>query len=74
MTKYLLFNIGCLECGVDSNVVGIFDTKLKADVLRDELRKKFAWRQGGQNEFEIFELNLPINEINEEYKPKEGDK
>ena len=31
MKKYLVFDVGCLECGQDSQPVGIFDTKEEAE-------------------------------------------
>jgi hypothetical protein len=31
---WLVFNIGCIECGVSSNVVGIYDTQDEAERVR----------------------------------------
>lgn len=64
---YLVMNIGCIECGVSSNVVGIFEDKNKAVALAEEFDSKFSWRQGGQNSFEVFELP-GVGVINDEYK------
>lgn len=54
--RYLLFNVGCIECGVSSNVVGVFESKEVAERLSEELGHSHEWREGGQNSFEVFEL------------------
>lgn len=64
--KYLVFNIGCIECGVSSNIVGVFDDKEKANELANELQETHDWREGGQNNFQVFELP-ELNVINKEY-------
>lgn len=53
---WLLFNIGCLECGVSSKIVGIFKSKKEANNLAETLSESHGWRGGGQNSFEVFEL------------------
>jgi hypothetical protein len=55
--KYLVFNVGCIECGVSSNVVGVFTSKADAEALAEKLHDKCNWREGGQNSFEVFELD-----------------
>ena len=65
--KYLVFNIGCIECGVGSKIVGVFDDKLIADQIAESCRKKYSWRDGGQNEFEVFELPANENAVDDEY-------
>ena len=65
--KYILVNIGCIECGVDSDIVGIFTDKIRADELCKKLSDKAAWRQNGQNNFEVFST-LEDNVINDNYK------
>ena len=56
---FVAVDIGCIECGEDSNVLGIFGTKEMAveacDKARDEQLKN--WR--GQHIFEVFEAKLP---------------
>ena len=63
---WLVFNVGCIECGVSSNVVGVFVRKYKADEIAKTLNEKHAWREGGQNSYEVFELNR-AGDIAEEY-------
>lgn len=66
MKKYILVNIGCIECGVSSNIVGVFDNKEKAEELGKLCYEKYGWREGGENSFEIFEMPK-LNVINKEY-------
>ena len=67
MAKYMVFNIGCIECGVSSNVVGLFTDKAKADELAHTLHDTHGWREGGQNAFRVFELPEQDGVITEEY-------
>lgn len=63
---YIVINIGCIECGVSSNVVGVFAEEAKAQAVADFCDQKYAWRQDGQNSFEVFPLPAP-GDIDEEY-------
>jgi len=56
MGRYMVFNIGCIECGVSSNVVGVYESKEEADTVARLCQSKLHWRQGGQNSFEVFDL------------------
>lgn len=64
---WLVVNIGCIECGVSSNIVGLFDNQERADAIAETLDEKMSWREGGQNSFEVFALPA-LNEIGEEYR------
>jgi hypothetical protein len=64
--NYIVVNIGCIECGVSSNIVGIFDNKEKAESIVAKCKEKYYWREHGQNSFEIFEMP-EINIVNIEY-------
>ncbi len=64
---YLVFNVGCIECGVSSNVVGIFPHKEEAETIAQTLNEKHGWREGGQNSYEVFELNR-VGVVTEEYQ------
>jgi hypothetical protein len=59
MKRYMVFNIGCIECGVSSNVVGLYDTKDEADKVVAICEDKLHWRESGQNAFEVFDLTQP---------------
>lgn len=67
MSTYLVVNIGCLECGVSSNIVAALASRAEADALAEACMSEFSWREGGQNEFEVFELP-EIGVIAEEYR------
>lgn len=56
---YLVMNIGCIECGVSSKIVGVFADKAKADEVAAACDKTHSWREGGQNAFEVYELPAP---------------
>lgn len=51
MSKYIVVNIGCIECGVSSNIVGVFDDDIKANEIAAKLNDTHAWREGGQNSY-----------------------
>lgn len=59
--QFLVFNVGCIECGVSSDVVGTYDTFEKAERIANLLDKSLSWRQGGQNSFEVFDLSARQN-------------
>jgi hypothetical protein len=64
--RWIVVNIGCIECGVGSEIVGVFDNEEKANEIANRFDTEFSWRQGGQNSFEVFEMPK-INVINPEY-------
>ena len=53
---WIVVNIGCIECGVSSQIVGVFADKERADAIAAEFDEKFNWREGGQNSFEVFPM------------------
>lgn len=70
---WILINIGCIECGVSSNIVGIFKTEVEAQALADILLKKAHWRDGGQNYYLVFPLAEGFWVKDEYLKLAEGD-
>lgn len=54
--KWLAFDIGCIECGESSAIIGVFETEKAAKdackVAREEQKKDWA----GQHSMEVFEL------------------
>lgn len=68
MEKYVVVNIGCIECGVSSNIVGVYSQKEKAQQVAQGLQadKGYNWRQGGQNSYEVFTLPK-LDSTNPEY-------
>ncbi len=65
--RWVVVNIGCIECGVSSNIVGVFDSKERANTVAGECSLKYGWREGGQNNFDVFRVPS-LNKINSEYK------
>lgn len=63
---WIVVNIGCIECGVSSQLVGVYTTKEEAEAIALRLRTSHNWRQGGQNGFEVFALT-PVGETADEY-------
>ena len=56
---WMVFNVGCIECGVSSNVVGFYSTEEEANQVAETCEDHLHWRQGGQNAFEVFDLRAP---------------
>ena len=56
---WMVFNVGCIECGVSSDVVGFYATKEEAKQIAQACEDHLYWRQGGQNAFEVFDLRAP---------------
>jgi hypothetical protein len=65
---WLVMNIGCIECGVSSKIVGVFTEKVTAENVASKLDESHSWREGGQNSFEVFELPA-FNVVDPEYSP-----
>lgn len=55
MKRYLLMNIGCIECGVSSAIVGFYEREEDALAAASKCEEKLSWREGGQNSFEVFD-------------------
>lgn len=64
---FIVVNVGCIECGVSSNIVGVFEQKVVADSIADTLQKTHSWREGGQNKFLVFPLPQETGVVHEEY-------
>ena len=53
--QYILVDIGCIECGSSSNIVGVFSNKEFAEKLAYNLEEILDFHDGGQHSFEVFE-------------------
>lgn len=64
-TMFLVFDVGCIECGEPSQVVGAFDTEEEAQAERGEyLDGGTRWgRTGwnGQHTVEIHPVEIPMD-------------
>jgi hypothetical protein len=63
---WIVMDIGCIECGEPSDLVGTFTTEERASAVCKQLNNSSATRQGGQHDFEVFALGAP-NVIDAEY-------
>lgn len=60
--KFLVFDIGCIECGESSEVVGFYDTRAEAEHVAEEYSTvtkgwgRPEWH--GQHSVEVFEVEL----------------
>jgi len=50
---YVALDIGCIECGEGSEVLGIFKTEEAAQAVADAARKKQAENWAGEHHFEV---------------------
>lgn len=67
--EWLVVNIGCIECGVSSAIVGRFDSESEANSVAIRLDDTHSWREGGQNSFEVFPMPTVLNECAPGYEP-----
>jgi hypothetical protein len=65
--SWTVVNVGCIECGVSSNIVGVFGDEERAKAIAATLDEEMGWREGGQNAYEVFPLP-PLNVVHEEYR------
>ena len=63
---WIVVNIGCIECGVSSDIVGVYDNEDEAKAVAETLDDKASWREGGQNSFEVFSMP-EVGVLNSEY-------
>lgn len=63
---WIVVNIGCIECGVSSDIVGVFSDEARATAIAKQFDKKYGWREGGQNSFEVFPMP-EVDVMNAEY-------
>ena len=64
---FLVVNIGCIECGVSSKVVGLFADEVTALEIAQKLDERMERRQDGHNSFEVFPLPK-AGVVEEEYR------
>lgn len=57
---WVVIDLGCLECGVESEPVGIFpDKETAADAAERRDQETGRWRDGGQTSAQVFEMETP---------------
>ena len=56
MKYYVAVDIGCIECGEESDVLGIFTTKKQAQKELNKASKAQQINWTGQHHFKMFEV------------------
>lgn len=60
MTKrWLAFDVGCIECGEASGVIGVYLTKAAAEVAADRVREAQDEDWHGQHSMDVYEITIP---------------
>jgi len=59
MKRHLAFDIGCIECGEPSAVLGVFMSRDEANLAAEHAERvqRENWR--GQHYFEVYEIEVP---------------
>lgn len=55
MVKYIVIEIGCIECGVSTKIKGLYDTEEKAKKVADKCK---TWREGGKSNAKVFKIKI----------------
>lgn len=63
---YVVVDIGCLECGLGSNVIGIFTSKQEAENI---CKINSDRHDHSSRDYQVFEVDC-INSINKNYLSK----
>jgi hypothetical protein len=63
--RFLAFDVGCIECGESSGVIGTFDSQQEAQAAADEAERIQAAHWHGQHYMEVYDLltNEPADEL-----------
>ena len=54
--NWLAFDIGCIECGEGSGVIGVYTTKEAAEAAAKKAAEEQSKDWHGQHSMEVFEL------------------
>ena len=59
--RWLVMDMGCVECYAPSDVVGVYSSEIEADRIAAALNKSLSKNRadGGHHEFEVFDLWAP---------------
>ena len=57
--RWLVFDIGCIECGEESGVIGTFDTEKEADNVADAAEHLQEKNWTGQHYIKVYDLGEP---------------
>ena len=73
MKRWIVMEIGCIECGVESTLAGKFSSEQRAHEVAEDLDEKYNFRNGGQNSFEVFEIPRALDVVSHDYGAGEDD-
>ena len=59
-TVFVAMDIGCIECGESSAVLGICKTRAEAEAVLGPAEEKQGATWTGQHSFEVLEATLPV--------------
>lgn len=59
MKRYLAFDIGCIECGEPSAVLGVFMSRDEANLAAEHAERVQRENWLGQHYFEVYEIEVP---------------
>ena len=68
--KYVVVDVGCLECGEESSVLGIFTDRKKAEEIMKKCKEYQSEHWMGQHYFFIEEIKEENKLVNDYYKEK----
>ena len=56
---YILVDIGCLHCGEESYIIGVFTNRKLAKIAKEYVKEaSILNKSGGQHDFEIFNVSM----------------
>ena len=64
---FLLMDIGCIECGSGSGIVGVFSGAEMAGDIARKLDQSHEFHDGGQHRFNVYEIPTALNVVQEYY-------
>lgn len=57
--RFLAFDIGCIECGESSRVIGVYFTEAEAQAACTAAEDEQSKDWSGQHSMEVFEVEVP---------------
>ena len=56
MTLYIVVDVGCIECGSSTNIVGVYNDIDEANRIANKCEGAMRWHDGGEHRYEVFEV------------------
>ena len=72
---WVVYMIGCIECGVPSAIYGVFDNEADAKTMYDEMRVSHeTWETyGGQGYWDYQEMTIGVINTNYPFEPDDDE-